>query len=382
MEIMKLSDIATISAGQSAPQGDECYTNDGIPFVKAGNLSELIEHNDENQIQKVSEKTISDYKLKLYPKGTILFAKSGMSCMKGLVYVLKQDCYVVSHLACITPLNIESDYLKYYFEYHKPNTLVKDESYPSISLKDIGDMTIKVFNAEKRKEIIENLNKLNILINKNKSLLKKYDELVKSQFIEMFENYFNNKINERKLIQVVDFIDYRGKTPEKSDYGIKLITAKNVKMHKFSEDPKEFIPEENYQNIMTRGFPNVDDVLFTTEAPLGNVCRIPMNLDKFCVGQRIVVLQPKKKITNSVYVEFTLTSKDFREEMFKKSSGSTVKGIKSKLLKELNIPIPPIELQNQFADFVKHIDKLKFTIKQSIEKLNLCYQSLMKEYFE
>lgn len=188
----------------------------------------------------------------------------------------------------------------------------------------------------------------------------------------MFENYFNNKINERKLIQVVDFIDYRGKTPEKSDYGIKLITAKNVKMHKFSEDPKEFIPEENYQNIMTRGFPNVDDVLFTTEAPLGNVCRIPMNLDKFCVGQRIVVLQPKKKITNSVYVEFTLTSKDFREEMFKKSSGSTVKGIKSKLLKELNIPIPPIELQNQFADFVKHIDKLKF--RETITKLkNLCY---------
>ena len=151
MEIMKLSDIATISAGQSAPQGDECYTNNGIPFVKAGNLSELIEHNDENQIQKVSEKTISDYKLKLYPKGTILFAKSGMSCMKGLVYVLKKDCYVVSHLACITPLNIESDYLKYYFEYHKPNTLIKDESYPSISLKDIGDMTIKVFNTEKRK---------------------------------------------------------------------------------------------------------------------------------------------------------------------------------------------------------------------------------------
>jgi type I restriction enzyme S subunit len=53
-----------------------------------------------------------------------------------------------------------------------------------------------------------------------------------------------------------------------------------------------------------------------------------------------------------------------------------------KYLKELLFINPPIELQNQFADFVKHIDKLKFTIKQSIEKLNLCYQSLMQEYFE
>ena len=175
----------------------------------------------------------------------------------------------------------------------------------------------------------------------------------------MFEKYFINHLNEERLIQIVNFIDYRGKTPEKSLCGIRLITARNVKINYFSNDTIEYVPAENYEKIMTRGYPQIDDVLFTTEAPLGNVCRIPSDIGKFCIGQRIVTLQPNQNI-NSTYLEFALTTKQFRDKMFRKSSGSTVKGIKTKFLKELTIPVPPIELQNQFADFVKHIDKLKY----------------------
>ena len=139
---MKLSDIALISAGQGAPQGDKNYCDNGIPFVKAGNLLELIEGKSINDIQKVSEEVAKKYKLKLYKKGTVLFAKSGMSCLKGYVYVLPCDAYIVSHLACVTPKEDISEYLSYYFIYNKPNQLIKDSSYPSISLVDIGNLTI------------------------------------------------------------------------------------------------------------------------------------------------------------------------------------------------------------------------------------------------
>ena len=133
-----LKDIAIIGAGQGAPQGDENYSNAGTPFVKAGNLQELLDGKDINDIQQVTDKVAKKHKLKLYPKGTILFAKSGMSCMKGYVYVLPQEAHVVSHLACITPNEDISEYLRFYFNYHKPNQLVKDAAYPSISLSDIG----------------------------------------------------------------------------------------------------------------------------------------------------------------------------------------------------------------------------------------------------
>jgi type I restriction enzyme S subunit len=63
-------------------------------------------------------------------------------------------------------------------------------------------------------------------------------------------------------------------------------------------------------------------------------------------------------------------------------SGATREAITKQQIENLQIIVPPIELQNQFADFVKHIDKLKFTLKQTLEKLENCYHSLMQEYFE
>ena len=130
MEFLK--DIAIISAGQGAPQGDANYCENGTPFVKAGNLSELSDGKSIYDIQKVSEAVARKHKLKLYPEGTILFAKSGMSCLKGYVYVLPCDAYVVNHLACIIPTENVAEYLKYYFNYYKPNKLVKDAAYPGL----------------------------------------------------------------------------------------------------------------------------------------------------------------------------------------------------------------------------------------------------------
>ena len=82
-----LKEIAEVSAGQGALQGDSNYCEDGIPFVKAGNLLELTEGKSIHGIQKVSEAVAKKYRLRLYKKGTILFAKSGMSCLKGYVHV-------------------------------------------------------------------------------------------------------------------------------------------------------------------------------------------------------------------------------------------------------------------------------------------------------
>ena len=96
----------------------------GISFMTSyRDLQELLEGKAITSIQKVSDEVAKKHKLRLYPKGTILFAKSGMSCIKGYIYVLPQSAYVVSHLACITPNEDISEYLRYYFNYHKPNQL-------------------------------------------------------------------------------------------------------------------------------------------------------------------------------------------------------------------------------------------------------------------
>ena len=161
----KLGDVCQVSAGQGAPQGEDNYSDVGIPFVKAGNLVELINGKQESDIQKVSDEVAKTHRLALYKAGSVVFAKSGMSCMKGHVYTLKNDCYVVSHLAILQPKSIGSTYLNYYLQHHKPNNLIKDEGYPSISLKDIENSTISMpSNIEQESRVVSELDKINELI--------------------------------------------------------------------------------------------------------------------------------------------------------------------------------------------------------------------------
>ena len=226
-------------------------------------------------------------------------------------------------------------------------------------LKQLSDIDIVVPTIDKQAITVDLLDRVNGIIKYRQKQIEALDNLIKARFVELFGDYFKNHINEKELDEVCDFIDYRGKTPEKSDEGIPLITAKNVKDNKFFIDPQEFIPEENYDDVMTRGIPRVNDVLFTTEAPLGNVCRIPDVYEKFCVGQRLITMQPHEDILNSEYLEYALASPEFQDKMWQKSSGSTVKGIRSKLLVLLTIPVPPMAIQEEFKNFLHQVDKSK-----------------------
>jgi type I restriction enzyme S subunit len=111
-------------------------------------------------------------------------------------------------------------------------------------------------------------------------------------------------------------------------------------------------------------------VVFTTEAPLGNVCRIPAIDTEFYIGQRIITLQTDMLVP--IYLEYALSSDKFQTKIFAMSSGSTVTGIKSKLLEKMTIPVPSKELQTEFAAFVEQADKSKFVAYQEtifIEKI-------------
>lgn len=185
----------------------------------------------------------------------------------------------------------------------------------------------------------------------------------------------------RKLKECCDFIDYRGKTPEKSESGYRLITAKNVKDYGFSYEPAEYIPKENYDEVMVRGIPQSGDILFTTEAPLGNVCRIPEFNEPFAVGQRIIVIQPKKGLLNTEYFEHLLKSTSFRDQMMRRSSGSTVKGIRSKELVEIEIEFPDIQEQKRIADEINTTKKIIETRQQQVEQFDLLVQSRFVEMF-
>ncbi|MFS7159307.1 restriction endonuclease subunit S [Serratia proteamaculans] len=165
-----------------------------------------------------------------------------------------------------------------------------------------------------------------------------------------------------RLGNLAKFIDYRGKTPKKTESGIRLITAKNIKKGFIDLNPEEFIAEQDYQSWMTRGFPKNGDILFTTEAPLGNAAIIDLN-DKFALAQRSICFQwhiPEI----SPFMLIQILAKPFQSQLNDQSTGMTATGIKAAKLKEIPVILPPMHEQEKVVARVKELMSLCDQLEQ------------------
>jgi type I restriction enzyme S subunit len=198
-------------------------------------------------------------------------------------------------------------------------------------------------------------------------------ELFASKLNEVFSQR-GEGWEEKRLIDIAKFIDYRGKTPKKTDSGIRLITAKNVKMGILNKKPEEFIAEKDYDTWMTRGIPEKGDVLFTTEAPLAMVALLDTD-EKIALAQRIITLCPYRKILSGEYLHYCLQSKKLQDDILSRGTGATVTGIKSKLLKEIMIPIAEKDTQ------ISIVEQLNF-LKNETQNLQTHYQQKLNNLEE
>jgi type I restriction enzyme S subunit len=161
-----------------------------------------------------------------------------------------------------------------------------------------------------------------------------FESHLQSVFIKRGERWVETTIGES-----IHFIDYRGKTPVKTASGIRLITAKNVKMGYLQETPMEFIASASYKSWMTRGIPQKGDVLFTTEAPLANVAQLDTD-EKVAFAQRIIIMQPDATKLDSTLLKYLLLSQPVQQRIRARGTGATVQGIKASLLKLIEISFP------------------------------------------
>ena len=157
-----------------------------------------------------------------------------------------------------------------------------------------------------------------------------------------------------RLVNLYRFIDYRGTTPNKIGDGIPFVTAKNVKCGFVDYTVRDYISEEDYNHRQSRGISHRGDILFTTEAPLGNAALA--DLDKYSAGQRLITLQQYSKdcLNNTLFMFFIL-SECFQSQLVEQSTGTTVKGIKADKLKRLLLPVPPKREQNKIVDAINRL---------------------------
>lgn len=149
----------------------------------------------------------------------------------------------------------------------------------------------------------------------------------------------------------IERADYRGATPEKVESGVYLVTAKNIRKGWIDyETSKEYVRADQYEKIMRRGLPEKDDILFTTEAPLGNVALV--DRQDIALAQRIIRFRLDREVLRPKFALGAMLSRYFQIQLEQRATGSTASGIKASKLPQLQVVVPPSTEQDEIVDWI------------------------------
>ena len=175
-------------------------------------------------------------------------------------------------------------------------------------------------------------------------------------------------------------IDYRGKTPPKSDAGIPTISAANVKGGRVIFDGESFVSRETYEEWLTRGEPKPDDVLITTEAPVGEVALFPPG-GPYLPTRRVIALRGKKGELDNRFLKYSLQYDGNQRRLQSNSRGSTVSRVLKDDIFGLEINVPPLPIQRRIADILGALDDKIALNRQMNETLEAMAQALYRHWF-
>lgn len=267
-------------------------------------------------------------------------------------------------------------------------------SYPAINATDLVRLPIVKLPLKEQTAIAHyldtKLGEIDALIDKQQTLLEKLAEQRTAVITQAVTKGLNPAAPMKKSgvewlgdvpahwdvspfkLVMNSIIDYRGKTPEKTNSGVFLITARNIKNGIIDYTlSQEFINEDNYEEVMRRGLPKLGQVLMTTEAPLGEVAQIDRT--DVALAQRVLKFDGKKDKLDNRFLKYFILSKAFQASLYKFATGSTALGIKSERLSYLKSLLPPVTEQTKIANYLDQetvkIDRLCETVNQTIGRL-------------
>ncbi|MFH8133243.1 restriction endonuclease subunit S [Pantoea osteomyelitidis] len=273
-------------------------------------------------------------------------------------------------------------------------------SYPAINASTLATIGVSYPKNEAEQTQIGNyFQKLDALINQHQQKHDKLSNIKKSMLEKMFPKQgetipeirfkgFSGEWEEASLLDSIErIIDFRGRTPKKlgldwSPSGYRALSALNVKQGyiDFSIDP-HFGDQELYDKWMSGSELHQGQVLFTTEAPMGNVAQVP-NTDKYILSQRTIAFIVKSEIVVEDFLAVLLRSSKVFRELSALSSGGTAKGVSQKVLANLNVSIPTnLVEQTAIGNYFQKLDNLINQHQQQITKLNNIKQACLSKMF-
>ncbi|HAT4263777.1 restriction endonuclease subunit S [Clostridium perfringens] len=366
---VKLKELGEIFTGSTpSKKNKEFYNSEDIMFIKPDILDfDIVNIGVSNEY--ISEKARE--KARIIPANSLLVSCIGSI---GKLGINEKEVAFNQQINAIVPNNKikSSRYLAYLLKYNqkKLESIANAPVVPIINKTQFSEFEVLIHeNLNFQEQITQILDKSKEIIEKRKEQIQFLDKLVKSKFIEMFGDPVINpkgwkypKIeevvaNEKNAIKAGPFgsalkKEYYIKSGYKI-YGQEQVISGDINLGDY------YISEEKYKELENYAIKS-NDVLISLVGTYGKLLIVPTIFEAGIINPRLMKITFNSNLINTIYFKFFFQSESLRNRLSDNTHGGTMPILNVGIVRNINIPIPPIELQNQFADFVKQVDKLKF----------------------
>ena len=351
---MKLNEICEVYSGYALKEFNE--VEDGLPVIKIGNICidgtlnlEACQYTNEN----VDKKYYSN-------RGDVYIALSGATTGKvGIMDI--NDTYIINQRVGIVRRktdDIPQEYIKY-FLLRQNDRIYKEAAgcaQPNISPKQIAEYIVPDISKDKMHERCTILNKIKNIIDSRNAEISALDNLIKARFVEMFGDC-GNMVSMNDLCLIIT--DGTHQPPKFQETGIPFILVSNLSNNTVTYNTEKYISDETYNELYKRTPIEQGDLLLSTVGSYGHPAVVTENI-KFLFQRHIAYLKPRRELVNSFYLHGALLAPDGQRQIEEKVKGIAQKTLNLSDIRKIMIPLPKLEEQNAFADFVKQVDKSKF----------------------
>ena len=378
MNYVMLKDVCAIKMGQSPDSNSYNDTGDGVPFFQ-GNA-------DFGERYPVTRKWCSA-PTKMATQDDILIS---VRAPIGAMNYAKEDCCIGRGLAALTPdkSKVSSEFIFWLLKgkIAELNSKGTGSTFKAIGRKVLEETKVPKIPLEKQKEFSEILERIYGIIHARKEELQKLDELIKARFVEMFGDPDTNpkRWNECALSEKLNVVGgYAFKSDGFSEgSGIPVLRIGNINAGFFR--PVNLVYWQEDESLDRYAMHPGDLVMSLTgtvgKDDYGNVCILGDDYDMYYLNQRNAKLEIIEGI-DKFYLSQLLKFEQIKKKLTGISRGVRQANISNKDILNLVVPVPPMELQRQFADFINQVNKSKVAIQAALNKSQLLFDSLMQKYF-
>ena len=379
---VKLGDIFNLQMGKTPLRENKLYWNKGeYNWISISDMN-FSEKYVSFTKEKITELAVKECGIKIIPKNTVIMS---FKLSIGKVKIVNDDIYSNEAIMAFIPkenIPIDKNFLYYSLKSIKWNEGI-NKAVKGLTLNKalISQKEIFLPNLAIQQEIASNLDSIADFLDLRRKQLNYLKELNKSLFTKIFGD-IEKKFEYHKLSNICDVRDGTHDSPEyiTTDKRFPLITSKNLKGDKIDFSEVNFISEADFNKINVRSKVDIGDILMPMIGTIGNPIIVKIN-KKFSIKNLALIKFKNSQIINT-FLKFLLLSDYFNLIISQKNKGGTQKFLSLSDIRNFLIPVPPIELQNKFAERIEKIEKLKFEIEKSIEIAQNLYDSLISKYFD